>query len=730
MTTNGLAESYDTLAAAPLARHAAGASLRHRLPILIFTVLGLLGGTFSWMAYHEVVRALHASGAERLATAGRQVADLLGQSAAARLGEAKQLAADPVTRRIAVDGDPAVVPPAVAAFVGRNASVTVWLYDAGGRVVRPVARGATAAAAPDTGAPPAAPQPGVGPIIARENRIWYYTTVAIEAEAGAAPTGFLSIQRVVPSGQAVALIERLIGTGATLKVGNAAGDLWTDLRALVAAPPATPMGTPTSFATPAGERRLGTMLPVSGAAWLVWVDLPEQLILGPAATLLRRMLPIALGLTLFGALAVYGVSARITRPLEQVAHAAEAIAAGDYTRRVKADRRDEIGRLGVAFNVMAARVAESHEHLEARVHERTHDLEEARAELDRFFSLSLDLLCIAGTDGRFRRVNPAWELTLGWTAEDLTAIPYIDLVHPDDRAATLRESAKLADGGTTIGFENRYRTKGGSYRWLSWKSASLPSRGLVYAAAHDVTEQKATERALHQHGAALATANSELESFSYSVSHDLRSPLRSIDGFAQALAEDYEQRLDDTGRDYLARIRAAAQRMGTLIDDLLSLSRVTRVELVRAPVDLTALATDIAARLREQNPGRAVLWRIEPAVTAEGDARLLRIALENLLGNAWKFTSKREGAIVEFGVEMLGDGRRAFCVRDNGAGFDMAHAAKLFGAFQRLHGVTEFAGTGIGLATVQRIVRRHGGRVWANASPGAGATFFFTLEAA
>jgi PAS domain S-box-containing protein len=515
-----------------------------------------------------------------------------------------------------------------------------------------------------------------------------------------------------------------------LKLGNVAGDVWTDLSTAVPAPPFGSPGATKTYATGTGERRMGTTVTVPGTPWLLWVEMSERAILQPAATLLRRMVPVAILLTVLGTFAVYAASSRITKPLEATTVAAEAIAAGDYTRRVNTTRRDEIGRLAAAFNSMAERVAESHRILETHVQERTRALEDAREELDRFFSLSLDLLCIAGTDGRFRRVNPAWEQVLGWTVGDLTAIPYLDLVHPDDRAATIREASKLAEGGTTLNFENRYRTKDGSYRWLSWKSASVPGRGLVYAAANDVTDQKATERALHQYGSELATANRELESFSYSVSHDLRSPLRSIDGFAQALVEDYEDRLDDTGRAYLARIRAAAQRMGMLIDDLLSLSRVSRGELSRTTVDLTALAAEIAARLREQDPTRQVEWRIQAGLQAHGDPRLLRIALDNLLGNAWKFTSKRETAIIEMSVETQPGQPTVFRVRDNGAGFDMAHASKLFGAFQRLHGVQEFAGTGIGLATVQRIMHRHGGRVWAEGTVERGATFFFTLEAA
>ena len=212
------------------------------------------------------------------------------------------------------------------------------------------------------------------------------------------------------------------------------------------------------------------------------------------------------------------------------------------------------------------------------------------------------------------------------------------------------------------------------------------------------------------------------------MSHDLRAPLRSIDGFSQALLEDCGDKLDDAGRDYLARIRAAAQRMGTLIDDLLSLSRVTRGELQRTQVNLSTLAAETARRLQEQDPGRRVDWRIQPDVMADGDARWLQVALDNLLGNAWKFTAKRDMAVIEFGVAQLPSAPRAFLVRDNGAGFDMAHASKLFGAFQRLHGGSEFPGTGIGLATVQRIVRRHGGRIWSESAPDAGAAFFFTLE--
>jgi Bacteriophytochrome (light-regulated signal transduction histidine kinase) len=225
----------------------------------------------------------------------------------------------------------------------------------------------------------------------------------------------------------------------------------------------------------------------------------------------------------------------------------------------------------------------------------------------------------------------------------------------------------------------------------------------------------------------LALINRELESFAYSVSHDLRAPLRSIDGFSQALLEDYSGQIDDTGKDYLQRIRAATQRMGQLIDELLALSRVTRSDLRKETVDLSAIATTIATELRQSAPQREVEIVIQEGMTVTGDSRLMRIMLINLFENAWKFTSKHPRARIEFGL-VNRDGKKIYFVKDDGAGFDMAYAHKLFGAFQRLHSMADFPGNGIGLATIQRIIHRHGGQVWAEGAIEQGATFYFTLQ--
>jgi len=248
--------------------------------------------------------------------------------------------------------------------------------------------------------------------------------------------------------------------------------------------------------------------------------------------------------------------------------------------------------------------------------------------------------------------------------------------------------------------------------------------GLIVTST-DISAIRQREQELTAMTRRLEIVNQELESFSYSVSHDLRAPLRAIDGFSQALLEDYGERLDDEGRDYLQRVRAGAQRMAELIDDLLDLSRVNRSEMKPEWVDLSALAVEVIRELQQAEPERQVETSIQPGLSVWADARLMHVLLQNLLGNAWKFTSKTEKPRIS--LRSSEEFPHAFCVQDNGVGFDMRHAGKLFGAFQRLHRVSDFPGTGIGLATVKRIVNRHGGEIDATAEPGRGACFCFTL---
>lgn len=306
---------------------------------------------------------------------------------------------------------------------------------------------------------------------------------------------------------------------------------------------------------------------------------------------------------------------------------------------------------------------------------------------------------------------------------------FLTHVLPEDRElAKLKLAGALQSG--LLDLECRVVWPDRSVHWIAAqgrvyqndRGEPLRMMGVVW----EITGRKRAEQEVLLRTAELEAANRELEAFSYSVSHDLRAPLRGIDGFSQALLEDYSERLDDTGKNYLQRVRGATQRMGVLIDDLLTLSRVTRAEMHRESVDLSHLAQAIAAELSATQSARRADFKIASGLKAEGDARLIRVVLQNLLDNSWKFTSRRDLARIEFGRTRQ-NGKSAFFVKDNGAGFDPAHAGRLFGAFQRLHAVTDFPGTGIGLATVQRIIHRHGGQVWAAGEVDKGATIFFTL---
>jgi len=308
-----------------------------------------------------------------------------------------------------------------------------------------------------------------------------------------------------------------------------------------------------------------------------------------------------------------------------------------------------------------------------------------------------------------------------------------------DRDAFLRTTA--ADLNET----NAHRADGRIFEAIS-KPCGFDGRAVVLVTLHEVTTLREAEGALaraeedqrrmtaefeervHERTVQLQAAIGELESFSYSVSHDLRAPLRSIAGFSQALIEDAGPSLSADARDDIARIVAASRRMDHLINDLLTLSMVTRAEMTRESVDVTELAERIIAELSDTSPTRPVAATVAPGMVAHGDPRLVRVALENLLTNAWKFTSRRERACIDVGQTEADGASPVFFVRDNGVGFDPAFADKLFGPFQRLHDAAEFPGTGIGLATVRRIVLRHGGRVWAESRPGQGACFYFTLQ--
>jgi PAS domain S-box-containing protein len=353
-------------------------------------------------------------------------------------------------------------------------------------------------------------------------------------------------------------------------------------------------------------------------------------------------------------------------------------------------------------------------------------------------------------DGRLLMANQGLLDILGLDGKpaDFIGQRFKDLLVYTGKEGTVRRA--LERTGELHGFEDHFKTLQGADKWVLHDSFVVTDPAtherVVEAIVRDITARKRAEQGLareeelrkrnaeleqwvRSRTAELEAANSELEAFCYSASHDLRGPLHSISGFAAFLVQDYASRLDPRGQDYLRRVCAAAARMNQLIDDLLRLSRLNRAAMSSGEVDLSAVAVAVVEELRQQAPDRAVDVSVAPHVVVQGDARLLREVLESLLGNAWKFTSRKPRAAIAFGATDDPTRGRTVCfVKDDGVGFDPAQASRLFTPFQRLHTPQEFPGSGIGLSIVKRIIRRHGGEVWAEGTPGQGATFYFTLS--
>jgi PAS domain S-box-containing protein len=450
-----------------------------------------------------------------------------------------------------------------------------------------------------------------------------------------------------------------------------------------------------------------------------------------------------LDLILFVA-ALLAIRMRVVHPLRKLAAVSRGFAEGRRELRSGFRSLDEIGQFALAFDTMADTIERDLRQMAAGAVE----LEKKQQEL-RKFSLAIEhgpvSVLITDAAGTIEYVNPKFTETTGYAPEEAIGR------QPNILKSGLTPSAVFADmwqrlrSGRQWHGELLNRKKNGELFWEDTRIAPLKDdAGRIthfVAVKEDISGRKRSEAEIQDHSVELerrvaertrqlSESNRELESFSYSISHDLRAPLRALNGFASLMAENCGNCVKTESLEYMARIQRASVRMGNLMDDILDLSRVTRSEIKVGQVDLSAMVRSILDDLAVAGPSRNVLAEVEEGLLANGDATLLQDMLENLLGNAWKFSAQRDPARIAFGCRQESgkdSGERVFFVRDNGAGFDMKYADKLFGAFQRLHGPQEFEGNGIGLAMVRRVVALHGGRVWAESAPGEGATFFFTL---
>ena len=360
---------------------------------------------------------------------------------------------------------------------------------------------------------------------------------------------------------------------------------------------------------------------------------------------------------------------------------------------------------------------------------------ESEARKTAVMEAALDAIVLMDHEGTITEFNPAAERTFGYSCAEAIGKPLAELLVPASLRDRHKEALRLyldTGAGAILGkrVEVPALRKDGSEFPAEVAVVRIQSQGapMFTGYVRDITDRRQAAEAemLRREKEAAEEANAELQAFSYSVAHDLRAPLRAINGFSSVLAAEYADRLDDQAKDYLRQIASGAERMAELIDALLSLARLVRIEPRREAVDLTRVAHEVMGQLHDRDPRRELDFVAQEGLVVRGDPQLLRVVLDNLLGNAWKFTSKRAQTRIAFGREDVA-GERAYFVRDNGAGFDQTFVEKIFAPFERLHSETEFEGTGIGLATVQRIVRRHGGRVWAEGVENHGATFRFTL---
>lgn len=689
-------------------------SIERKLPLFVTALLVAVVLVLLSIGYGEVRRASRSLADERLQRATQELAALFGRSTTQQRTQVAGLAKDSAVLAFLASRGRRGRDQAVAALsrIARDTAtnMAVEVYDPDGHLLLRVGRLALAGEPfgerPDSAV--------VGPLMQRDTTLFYQVGLAVRG-SGRDLGHVQQVVRLNLSDRARATLTGLAGGDVLLLLGNAAGDPWTDFARVIPPPSPDVRGSPVAMRYERdGEWKRGSAAAIENTPWMVIAELPRRVVVRPADAYRRRMIPFAALVVLLGALGAWLGSRRMTGSLREITQTAEAIAAGDVARRARVTREDELGRLARAFNTMAQQLSRS--------------LQQRETMLRSVTETAHDAIIAADAEGMIRFWNPGAERMFGYSAAEALGKP-LTLLMPErfrgPHEAGIRRFIETGEArvvGRTV--ELAGRRKDGSEFPLELSLAAAPLDGAMTFTGiiRDITRRKQTQEALQ-------TTNAELESFSYSVSHDLRAPLRAIHGFARILLEDHAASLDAEAQRLLGIIDQNTRRMGQLIDDLLAFSRLGRQELEKRPVDMTELASVVAEEVRRGATNGGIDIKVFPLPAAQGDRSLLRQVWGNLVQNAAKFSRGRNRPRIEIGFRPEGN-QTVYYVRDNGAGFDDRYADNLFGVFQRLHREEEFEGTGVGLAIVKRIVQRHGGRVWAEGKPNEGATFYFALPQA